>query len=131
MTTLSLRTGKEQPRRSPGIFWRSPQPWRKESGSLERWRWRRPSSAGALLSSLSSSGVGALASAAGKDLGIKNPNDLYVGMLKTRPVADGIIKHFDLQKLYGAKDMTETRKTLADYTEIVSEKEGFISVAVE
>ncbi len=89
------------------------------------------SSAGALLSSLSSSGVGALASAAGKDLGIKNPNDLYVGMLKTRPVADGIIKHFDLQKLYGAKDMTETRKTLADYTEIVSEKEGFISVAVE
>jgi tyrosine-protein kinase Etk/Wzc len=92
---------------------------------------QQQSSAAAMLSSLSGSAVGSLASAAGKDLGIKNPNDLYVGMLKSRPVTDAIIRRFGLQKLYGAKDMTDARKKLADYTEIVSEKEGFISIAVE
>jgi tyrosine-protein kinase Etk/Wzc len=92
---------------------------------------QQQSSAAAMLSSLSGSAVGSLASAAGKDLGIKNPNDMYVGMLKSRPVADAIIRRFELQKLYGQKDMTDTRKKLADYTEIISEKEGFISIAVE
>jgi tyrosine-protein kinase Etk/Wzc len=90
---------------------------------------QQQSSAAAMLSSLSGSAVGSLASAAGKDLGIKNPNDMYVGMLKSRPVADAIIRRFELQKLYGQKDMTDTRKKLADYTEIISEKEGFISIA--
>jgi tyrosine-protein kinase Etk/Wzc len=88
------------------------------------------SSAAALLTSLGGGAVGSLASAGGKDL-LKNPNDLYVGMLKTRTIADAIAKRFDLQRVYGAKDMTDTRKELADHTEIVSEKEGFISVAVE
>src|SRR5215831_6499839 len=46
------------------------------------------SSASALLSSLAGSGLGSLASSAG--LGIKSPNDLYVGMLKTRPIADSL-----------------------------------------
>jgi capsule polysaccharide export protein KpsE/RkpR len=91
---------------------------------------QQQSSAAAMLSSLSGSSVGALASAAGKDL-LKNPNDLYIGMLKTRPVTDAIIKRFDLQKVYGAKDVYAARKDLADHTEIVSEKEGFISIAVE
>jgi tyrosine-protein kinase Etk/Wzc len=80
---------------------------------------QQQSSAAAMLSSLSGSAVGSLASAAGKDLGIKNPNDMYVGMLKSRTVADAIIRRFDLQKLYGQKDMTDTRKKLADYTEII------------
>jgi uncharacterized protein involved in exopolysaccharide biosynthesis len=92
---------------------------------------QQQSSAAAMLSSLSGSAVGSLASAAGKDLGIKNPNDLYVGMLKSRVVTDAIIRRFDLQKLYSAKDMTDARKKLAEYTEIISEKEGFISIAVE
>jgi uncharacterized protein involved in exopolysaccharide biosynthesis len=36
-----------------------------------------------------------------------------------------------LQNLYHAEDMTAARKKLADHTEVVSEKEGFISVSVE
>ncbi|MEO8725225.1 MAG: GNVR domain-containing protein, partial [Acidobacteriaceae bacterium] len=88
------------------------------------------SSAAALLTSLSGSGIGSLASAAGKDLGIKNPNDLYVGMLKTRPVADALIQRFDLRTEYKSKDMTAARAELADQTSIVSGKEGFISVSV-
>jgi uncharacterized protein involved in exopolysaccharide biosynthesis len=89
------------------------------------------SSASALLSSLSGGSLGSLASVAGKELGIKNPNDLYVGMLKTRPIADALIRRFDLQKVYRAKDMTAARKKLAEETEIVSGKDGMISVSVE
>ena len=88
------------------------------------------SSASLLMSQLTSSGAGALAAVAGAGLGLKNPNDLYIGLLKSRPVADGIIRRFDLAKVYGTKDMTATRRILAADTQIASEKEGFISVSV-
>jgi len=87
------------------------------------------SSATALLSSLAGSGLGSLASAAG--MNIKSPNDLYVGMLKTRPIADALIRRFELQKVYRARDMTAARKKLAEETSIVSERDGMISVSVE
>lgn len=91
---------------------------------------QQQSSAAALLSSLGGA-AGNLASAAGKDFGLRNPNDLYVGILKTRPIADALIGRFDLQKVYRSKDMTDARKTLADHTDIVSEKTGMISISVE
>src|SRR6266852_1391979 len=57
------------------------------------------SAASALLSQLGGA-VGGLAGAAGGALGIRNPNDLYVGMLKSRTVADNLITRFDLSKVY-------------------------------
>jgi tyrosine-protein kinase Etk/Wzc len=51
-------------------------------------------------------------------------------MLNSRPVADAMIKKFDLETVYRDKDMTAARKDLADYTQVVSEKSGFISVSV-
>src|SRR5688572_25763298 len=42
--------------------------------------------------------LGGLAALAGGSVGIKNPNDLYVGMLKSRTIADNIIARFDLQQ---------------------------------
>src|SRR6185437_7859028 len=93
---------------------------------------QQESTASGMLRALgNSSGLGALASAAGSSLGLKNPNDLYVGMLKTRPIADSIIQRFSLQKLYKARDMTDARKALAEHTDIVSGKDGMISVSVE
>ncbi|HET6934669.1 MAG TPA: Wzz/FepE/Etk N-terminal domain-containing protein [Candidatus Angelobacter sp.] len=92
---------------------------------------QQESTVSALLNSLgSSTGLGAMASSPGRDL-LKNPNDLYIGMLKTRPVTDAILRRFDLQKIYGARDVYAARKELASNTEIVSEKEGFINIAVE
>ena len=75
-------------------------------------------------------GAGSLAAVAGGGLGLKNPNDIYVGLLNSRPVADAIIQQFDLANVYHAKDMTAARKRLASYTEVVSEKNGFIAVSV-
>jgi uncharacterized protein involved in exopolysaccharide biosynthesis len=68
--------------------------------------------------------------AGGGGLGLKNPNDIYIGLLMSRPVADAIIRKFNLENVYGASDMTKVRKMLADYTEVASEKTGFIAVSV-
>src|ERR1700761_8370618 len=44
--------------------------------------------------------IGLLGGLAGGDLGLKNPDDLFVAMLKSRTVEDGIIDQFDLRKVY-------------------------------
>ncbi len=91
-----------------------------------------PSSASLLMSQIAGSGAGSLAAAAagGGAFGLKNPNDIYIGLLNSRPVADGIIQQFDLVKLYGASDMTIARKKLAENTSITSEKSGLLAVSV-
>jgi tyrosine-protein kinase Etk/Wzc len=89
-----------------------------------------PSSASLLMNQLTNSGAGSLAALAGGGLGLKNPNDIYVGLLNSRPVADAIIQKFNLAQVYRAKDMTAAREKLAKYTAITSLKEGFIDVAV-
>src|SRR5437763_814436 len=53
------------------------------------------SAASALLNQLGGA-FGGLAGAAGGTLGIRNPADLYVGMLRSRTVADNLIARFDL-----------------------------------
>ena len=73
---------------------------------------------------------GPLAAVAGKDL-MKNPNDLYVGMLKSRTVLDGVIKRHDLSAVYGKSTMIDTRTKLLERTEIKSGKDGIISLDVE
>lgn len=79
---------------------------------------------------MSAPGAGSLAAMAGAGLGLKSPNDIYVGMLNSRTVADAIIQKFDLKNIYHDTDMTAARKDLAGYTQITSEKSGFISVSV-
>jgi uncharacterized protein involved in exopolysaccharide biosynthesis len=88
------------------------------------------SAASMMIGQLTGAGGGSLAAMAGGGLGLKNPNDIYVGLLNSRPVADAIIQKFDLAKVYHAKDMTKAREKLADYTEVTSEKNGFIAVSV-
>jgi len=84
------------------------------------------SSAGALLSQL-----GGLAGAAGGSLGIKNPNDLYVAMLRSRNVMEKITTRFDLQKVYEAKTTTDTLNALQGASNISAGKDGVITVEVD
>ncbi len=72
-----------------------------------------------------------LGAVAGGNLGLKNPNDIYIGMLKSRIVSDVLIKRFDLKKVYRDKRVSDARKDLQDATNIQSGKEGFITVSVE
>ena len=63
--------------------------------------------------------------------GLKNPNDLYVGILKSQNVADGLIKRFDLQNRFEVKTMEEARLSLDGMANIHSAKSGLIEIAVE
>jgi tyrosine-protein kinase Etk/Wzc len=74
-------------------------------------------------------GIGSLSSLGG-GLGLKNPNDIYIGLLNSRPVADALIQKFDLQNVYHGRDSTAVHDELTDNTVIESEKDGLISVAV-
>lgn len=75
--------------------------------------------------------LGGLAGAAGSIAGLKNPNDMYVGMLQSQTVGDAVIKKFDLQKHYKTETMFATRKQLAKNSNMVSGKDGLISIIVE
>lgn len=87
------------------------------------------SSASFLLSQMQPGGE-ALAALTGDGLGLKNPNDLYIGMLKSRPIADAIIHDFGLDRIYRSPDMSEARNRLAGYTHIESEKSGLVAITV-
>jgi tyrosine-protein kinase Etk/Wzc len=63
--------------------------------------------------------------------GLKNPSDLYVGMLKSRTVADNLIARFELNHMYDQRYQSETRKRLEKRTAIVAGKDGIITVQVE
>jgi tyrosine-protein kinase Etk/Wzc len=88
------------------------------------------STASMMMNQLANIGAGSLAAVAGGGLGLKNPNDIYVGLLNSRPIADAVIYRFGLVRAYRAKDMTAARNRLAHETVVVSEKTGFIAVSV-
>jgi tyrosine-protein kinase Etk/Wzc len=88
-----------------------------------------PSLAASMIGQLGS--LGSMATLAQKDLGLKNPNDLYVGMLRSRTAEDALIRRFDLLRVYRDKTMSEARRDLEDASSILLGKEGFISVSVE
>jgi uncharacterized protein involved in exopolysaccharide biosynthesis len=83
-----------------------------------------------MMNQLTGAGGGSLASLASGGLGLKNPNDIYIGLLTSRPIVDAIIQKFGLMQAYHAKNMTEARKILAGYTEVTSEKSGLIAISV-
>ena len=75
--------------------------------------------------------LGGLADIAGQSLGIKNPNDLYVGMLKSRTVADTLIDRFGLKKVYDENTYHYARMELEKRTMVASGRDGIIKVEVE
>jgi tyrosine-protein kinase Etk/Wzc len=77
--------------------------------------------------------LGSLAGLAGAAGGsaLKNPNDLYVGMLRSRTVGDSLIKRFDLNKVYEQEYQSLTRKRLEKTTVITAGKDGIITINVD
>lgn len=84
------------------------------------------SGSAALLAQLG--GAGGAAASLG---GLKNPADVYVGMLKSRTIADMLITKHDLKRVYDTASQDKARRTLAKNTSVSSEKEGFILVSVD
>lgn len=85
----------------------------------------RPTAAGMLAQ------IGGLTGAAGGSLGLKNPNELYIGMLKSRRVADALIERFDLNNVFQEKLQSDTRATLLGMTKVEDGDDGMIAVKVD
>lgn len=72
--------------------------------------------------------VGGLAGLAGGSLGLGGSADLYLGILKSRSVADAVIKRLDLAKEFKTRTPDETRKALEGVVKIKAGKDGIISI---
>jgi uncharacterized protein involved in exopolysaccharide biosynthesis len=76
-------------------------------------------------------GFGGIGGLAGAALGIKNPSDLYIGMLKSETVADALIERFKLKDLFDEKYRVDARKRLAEDSFFRAEKSGIIAIQVD
>lgn len=63
--------------------------------------------------------------------GIRNPADLYVGILESRTIADALVTRFKLEEVYGDRYLQRARKHLARRTSIKAAKDSLIHVEVE
>jgi hypothetical protein len=61
---------------------------------------------------------GGLAAAAGASLGIKNPADVYVSLLKSRSVEDSVVQRFGLMARYHAKKQSSARAALEGHVKV-------------
>jgi capsule polysaccharide export protein KpsE/RkpR len=76
------------------------------------------------------SGAGGLGALAGDLLGMKNSSELFVGILNSDTVRDGLIDQFTLRKAWwGTRKREDAREYLAKRTDIsVDRKSGIISI---
>jgi tyrosine-protein kinase Etk/Wzc len=94
-----------------------------------------PPQGGSSISTMLASQLAGMGSAvsgmAGGMLGMKNINDMYVSMLKSRSVEDAVIQRYGLQSEYRKKYLAQTRKALEKHTKIDgSTKDGLIRLNV-
>ncbi|HEX4007891.1 MAG TPA: Wzz/FepE/Etk N-terminal domain-containing protein [Acidobacteriaceae bacterium] len=88
------------------------------------------------MSSLLASQLGGLGSmaalAGGGSFGFKNPNDMYVSMLKSETVEDAMVSKFELMREYRERYLSWARKKFESYVTIDGDgKDGLIHIAVE
>ncbi len=88
------------------------------------------SMAGALSNQLGN--LGGMAGLAGGSLGLKNPNDMYVAMLKSRTAEDAMVTHFGLLQEYHQRLLSDARKKFETYATVDgSGKDGLIHISIE
>jgi tyrosine-protein kinase Etk/Wzc len=75
--------------------------------------------------------LGPLSNLVGGSLGVRNPSDLYVGMLRSRTIADRLIERFDLQKIYDQPTLVDTRRAFERKINIWAGRDGIIVIAAE
>jgi tyrosine-protein kinase Etk/Wzc len=63
--------------------------------------------------------------------GLGGNSDLYLGILKSRSVADAVIKRLDLAKVYKANTLEAARRNLESTVKVQAGKDGIISITAE
>ncbi len=90
------------------------------------------SSVGSSLTGQLGGALGALGALASGSLGLKNPADMYVSLLMSRTVEDGMIERFGLMQEYHAKRMSAARKEFENRAKVVAgSKDGLIRITLE
>lgn len=74
--------------------------------------------------------LGALAGMAGAASGLKSPADMYVGLLRSRTVADRMVDRFGMMKVPGVKTREDARDILTRMTGGEVRKDGQITIKV-
>jgi tyrosine-protein kinase Etk/Wzc len=75
--------------------------------------------------------LGSVGALAGSSLGLKNPSDLQIALLKSRTVEDAVVDRFNLMTLYHKKRKSDARKYLENVVDIESgTKDGIIHLSV-
>jgi tyrosine-protein kinase Etk/Wzc len=82
-------------------------------------------------SSLLASQLGSLGGAGLLGGGLKSTGDQYVGILKSRSVADNMISRFSLMSVYKAKRQSQAEKVLASHSKFDSDvKDSIVTIQV-
>jgi tyrosine-protein kinase Etk/Wzc len=63
--------------------------------------------------------------------GLKDPNDLYMGILQSNTVQDGLIKRLGLMDAYHVHKLSQARAILTANSKFASEKGSMISITVK
>lgn len=89
------------------------------------------SSGSALLAQLGATG-GALSAIGGAgSLGLKNPQEMYVSLMKSETVEDAVIRRFGLQEVFHEKHLSVARKRFEQKVQIeLGAKDGLIRVSI-
>jgi uncharacterized protein involved in exopolysaccharide biosynthesis len=76
--------------------------------------------------------LGSMAALAGGGLGLKSPNDMYVAMLRSQTVEDGMVHDYQLQAEYHSRLVSDARKAFEKHATVDgASKDGLIHIAVE
>ncbi len=75
--------------------------------------------------------MGAMAGALSPSLGLKDPADVYIGILKSRTIADDLIEKFHLVNIYSVKTSFDARNVLKKRAKFVSGKDSLIEISVD
>jgi tyrosine-protein kinase Etk/Wzc len=74
---------------------------------------------------------GGMAGALAPSLGLKDPNELYIGILRSRTTNDAIVSQFGLQQVYSSKTKEDARLMLLDRASFTSGKDSLLRLSVE
>jgi tyrosine-protein kinase Etk/Wzc len=85
----------------------------------------------ASMSTALTSQLGAVGGMAALSLGLKNPNDVFVGMFRSRTVEDAMINRFGLMKQYRKHNLVDARKVFEKKTDVDGDaKDKMIHISV-
>jgi len=87
----------------------------------------KPQSASAALMGQLGGAAGALA----PTLGLKDPNEMYIGIMRSRTTSDDLIDGFGLLSIYSSKTRESARRKLLTRANILSGRDSMIRISVE